>query len=143
MPKVIFKVLWDNLKKGNNFHAIVKNLTKSGRYYWVITDYEVIYNDKGEITNYVGRRTAIPEEVITKEIEHLYKKLIQIEDASGIEGCEKYLTGFLEEQRKTYDQYILGLLAEKKKKNNPKPETGEVEEKGFEKCSGGGDGGVE
>ena len=131
MPKVIFKVLWDNLKKGNNFHAIIKNLTKSGRYYWVITDYEVINNDKGEITNYVGRRTAIPEEVITKEIEPLYKKLIQIEDASGIEGCEKYLTGFLEEQRKTYDQYILGLLADYDAKNNPKSETVVVEEKGF------------
>ena len=40
MPKVIFKVLWENLKNGKNFHAIVKNLAKSGRYYWVITDFE-------------------------------------------------------------------------------------------------------
>ena len=30
MPKVIFKVLWDNIKAGNQFHGIVKNLTKSG-----------------------------------------------------------------------------------------------------------------
>ena len=129
MPKVIFKVLWDNLKKGNNFHAIIKNLAKSGRYYWVITDYEVIKNDNGEITNYVGRRTTIPQEVITKDIEPLYRKLIQIEETSGVEGCEKYLTGFLEEERKTYDQYILGLLTDYEAKNNPQPKT--EEEKGF------------
>lgn len=112
-------------------HAIVKNLAKSGRYYWVITDYETIENDKGEITNYVGRRTSVPEEIISKDIEPLYRKLIQIEEASGVEGCEKYLTGFLEEQRKTYDQYVLGLLADYEKKNNPQPEVEVVEEKGF------------
>ena len=26
MPKTIFKILWDNIQKGINFHAIVKNL---------------------------------------------------------------------------------------------------------------------
>ena len=131
MPKVIFKVLWDNLKKGNNFHAIIKNLAKSGRYYWVISDYEVIKNDNGEITNYVGRRTAVPQEVITKDIEPLYRKLIQIEETSGVEGCEKYLTGFLEERGKVYDQYILGLLTDYEAKNDPQPKTEKVEEKGF------------
>ena len=44
MPKVIFKVLWEKLKNGENFHAIVKNLAKSGRYYWVITDFEISKN---------------------------------------------------------------------------------------------------
>lgn len=33
MPKVVFKILWENLKGKNNFHAIIKNLSKSGRYY--------------------------------------------------------------------------------------------------------------
>ena len=69
--------------------------------------------------------------VITKDIEPLYRKLIQIEETSGVEGCEKYLTGFLEEERKTYDQYILGLLTDYEAKNNPQPKTEEVEEKGF------------
>ena len=30
MPKTIFKILWDNIQKGIKFHAIVKNLAKSG-----------------------------------------------------------------------------------------------------------------
>ena len=29
------------LKKGKNFHAIVKNLTKTGRFYQIITDFTI------------------------------------------------------------------------------------------------------
>lgn len=107
MPKVVFKVLWDSLKKGENFNAIVKNLSKTGRYYWVITDFEVTKDNKGEILKYVGKRRAVPQDVITKIIEPLYTRLLQIEKASGLEASEKYLTGFLEEQGKTYDQFIV------------------------------------
>ena len=32
MPKVIFSHLWKNLLDGNNFNAVVKNLTKTGKY---------------------------------------------------------------------------------------------------------------
>ena len=102
MPKVIFKVLWDNLKKGNNFHAIAKNMAKSGRYYWVITDFDISKNEDGEITHYFGRRRAVPQEIITNYIEPLYKKLLQIEKASGVEYSEKYLIGFLEEKNRSY-----------------------------------------
>jgi len=110
MPKVIFKVLWDNLKKGNNFHAIVKNLAKSGRYYWVITDFEISKNDNGEITHYFGRRKAVPQMAIQNHIEPLYKKLLQIEKASGMDASEKYLSGFLEDQGKNYVEYIFDLM---------------------------------
>ena len=101
MPKVIFKVLWDNLKKGNNFHAIAKNMAKSGRYYWVITDFDISKNEDGEITHYFARRKSIPPGVVN-QVEPLYKKLLQIETVSGMNGSEKYLTGFLEEQGKDY-----------------------------------------
>ena len=40
MPKAIFKLLWVNIKAGNQFHGILKNLAKSGRYYWAITNFE-------------------------------------------------------------------------------------------------------
>ena len=47
MPKVVFKVLWENIKAGNQFHGIVKNLAKSGKYYWVITNFEYLRDDNG------------------------------------------------------------------------------------------------
>ena len=33
MPKLIFKLLWDNLKAGNNFVGVIKNLAKQGKDY--------------------------------------------------------------------------------------------------------------
>lgn len=35
MPRVAFKGLWDDLRNKGFWRGIVKNLTKSGDYYWV------------------------------------------------------------------------------------------------------------
>lgn len=111
MPKVIFKMLWDTIKKGENIHAIVKNMAKSGRYYWVITDFKTIFNEEGEIVSYFATRKAIPSEIITKFISPLYNKLLHIEEASGVHAAEEYLTGFLEERNKTFTEYVDHLVA--------------------------------
>lgn len=115
MPKVIFKVLWENIQKGNQFHGIVKNLAKSGRYYWVITNFEYSRDENGNIVNYIARRKAVPQDVITKHIEPLYKKLLQIEQASGVDASEKYLIGFLEEEGLSYVELITKLMVEDQK----------------------------
>ena len=111
MPKVIFKVLWDTIKRGENIHAIVKNMAKSGRYYWVITDFKTIYDDEGEIVSYFATRKSVPSDIITKYIVPLYRKLLNIERASGINSAEEYLNGFLEERNKTYTEYVDYLVA--------------------------------
>lgn len=135
MPKVIFKVLWENLKQGKNFHAIVKNLAKSGRYYWVITDFEIAKDENGVIVNYFGRRQTVPQEVISLHIEPLYKKLLQIEAASGVEFSEKYLIGFLEEKKRSYVEYIKELIYEHEKAQSKfaqhEEQEDQEEERGF------------
>jgi PAS domain S-box-containing protein len=130
MPKVIFKVLWENIQKGNQFHGIVKNLAKSGRYYWVITNFEYSRDENGNIVNYIARRKAVPQDVITKHIEPLYKKLLQIEEASGVGASEKYLIGFLEEQGLSYVDLITKLMIEDQKNQQLQqmPRVGAVEE---------------
>ena len=118
MPKVIFKVLWDNLKNGNQFHGIIKNLAKSGRYYWTITDFEYVRDEKDKVVKYVGRRKAVPQDILTKHIQPLYTKLLQIEKASGEVASEKYLVGFLEEAGVNYVDYITNLMIESDQLNN-------------------------
>ncbi len=118
MPRVIFKVLWENLKAGKNFYAVVKNLAKSGRYYWVVTDFEISKNSNGEITHYFGRRKAVPQEVISKHIEPLYKRLLQIELASSMEASERYLIGFLEEKKRTYVEFVEECILDYEKTQN-------------------------
>ncbi len=109
MPKVLFKVLWDHLTAGKVIHPIVKNLAKSGRYYWVMADFEIKRNDKGEIAHYYSRRRSVAPEVIRK-VEVLYDKLLQIEAVAGMGQSEKYLIGFLEDMGKTYDEFIEDLI---------------------------------
>jgi len=118
MPKVIFKFLWDSIKSSNNIHAIIKNMSKTGRYYWVVTDFKIIADSDGEIVGYFGTRKSVSEDIITKFIDPLYKKLLHIEEASGMIASEEYLVGFLEERKKTYMEYIDHLIATRKDDKN-------------------------
>ena len=109
MPKVIFKLLWDNLKKGTDFHAVIKNMAKTGRYYWVITQFEIQKNEDGEIINYIGRRKAVNQNTIST-FEALYIKLKQIEDAVSVEASEDYLIGFLDDKKMSYAEFLENTL---------------------------------
>jgi len=109
MPKIIFKLLWDELKKGNDMRAIVKNLAKDGRYYWVITNFHTLYDDDGKIIGYYARRKAVPQHV-KEEVAKLYKTLLSLEEQGGMEASEKYLKQWLEEHNTTYQDYVESLF---------------------------------
>lgn len=120
MPKVVFKKLWEALKKGENYHAIVKNLTKSGRYYWVITDFEIEKDEDGNIVGYTGRKKSISKSIIEK-IQPLYKMLLDIEKKRGYEASELYFNAYLKEEvEKEYDDFVLDLFEEKQAEKNKK-----------------------
>lgn len=118
MPKVIFKFMWDSIKSSENIYVIIKNMSKTGRYYWVVTDFKIIADGDGEIAGYFGTRKSVPEEIIIKFIEPLYKKLLHIEEVSGLGASEDYLIGFLEERKKTYNEYVDHLIATGKDDKN-------------------------
>jgi len=128
MPKVIFKLLWENILQGKDFHAIVKNMAKTGRYYWVITSFDIIKDDNGEISGFMGRRKSITTEAAEK-ITELYTKLYHIEAVSGLEAAEDYLIGFFEDKKTSFDAYISGILRGNQQPMPIKEEDGEeVEE---------------
>ena len=113
MPKVIFKLLWDNIKQRKTMKSLVKNLAKDGRYYWVYAEVEPRINPStSEIIGYTAYRKAAPRKAI-ETIEPLYKKLKDIEDKSGMEASEKYLKGYLDDKRMSYDQFINSLIEDK------------------------------
>ncbi|MBF7070953.1 PAS domain-containing protein [Aliarcobacter butzleri] len=77
MPKVAFKDLWETVKSGNVWSGYVKNLTKSGNYYWVYaTVFPTTISDgkKGFLS---CRRKASREEI--EQHIRLYKELIEKE----------------------------------------------------------------
>lgn len=117
MPKVIFKLMWEKLLNKENVHAVVKNLSKDGRFYWVITDFEVKTNDEGEISALFARRKAAPRATIAA-VQNLYRKLVSIEEAKGVEFSQKYFEGFLEEKALDYEGYIESICDNTNFSNN-------------------------
>jgi PAS domain S-box-containing protein len=95
MPKVIFKMLWEELKQGNYYCAVIKNMSKTGRYYWVVVDFKVIEDSHGHLS-YTSEQRSVESNIIKETIDPLYSKLSQIEKMRDVESCENYITGFLE-----------------------------------------------
>ena len=98
MPKVVFKLLWETISAGKNINALVKNLSKDGRYYWIFTEFEIRKDtDTGKIIGYHAARKSISKHVI-EVIADLYAKLLQIEKDDSIEVAETSLVNFLKEK---------------------------------------------
>jgi PAS domain S-box-containing protein len=98
MPKVVFKLLWETISQGKNINAVIKNLAKDGRYYWIFTEFESRRDaDTGKIIGYQASRKTISKHVI-EVISDLYAKLSEIEKNEGVEASEKYLVSFLKEK---------------------------------------------
>lgn len=110
MPRIIFDVLWQRLKKGQNIHAVVKNLAKDGSYYWVVTNFSTKYDENGKVISHYSHRKAAPRKVI-KEIEKLYGVLLALEKNDRTMKLSKdFLVGMLEESKTTYDKFVLEVL---------------------------------
>ncbi len=100
MPEVIFKMMWEKLLIKENFHVVIKNIAKSGKFYWSVTNFTFSENPNGEIKAIYSKRIGATRESITF-FSKLYKTLKSIETLNGVGASEKYLSGFLEEKRLT------------------------------------------
>jgi PAS domain S-box-containing protein len=106
MPKIVFKHLWSELKKENEVHAFVKNLTKDGSFYWVLAYVRPALNPDGSLRNYVSTRKMMTAAARTI-IEPLYAKLLELEKNSGVEASEKLLMDTL--AGKDFNQFMIEL----------------------------------
>ena len=105
MPEIIFKHLWEKLLAKNETNIIVKNLTKSGKYYWSLTSFTYKVDENDEISAIYSKRVAASKESIAF-FSKLYKTLKKIEDNKGIEAAEKYAEGFLEEKQTDFNGLV-------------------------------------
>ncbi|MBN2825388.1 MAG: PAS domain-containing protein [Campylobacterales bacterium] len=106
MPKTIFKVLWDRLERGLPVKVVIKNLTKCGNHFWSLTSIEVKRDrDSKEIRNFIAYRSSINKNA-KEMIVSLYSQLKEIEEKHSIEMAMKFLHGYLDEQRLSYDDFM-------------------------------------
>lgn len=59
IPKSVYKDMWDTIQKGDIWTGIVPNVGKGGALYVVDTTVQPIFDDKGNITEYISVRRVI------------------------------------------------------------------------------------
>ncbi len=114
MPMLIFKMLWNNLSQGINFVGVIKNLTKSGEYYWAITDFEVRRDMFGNVVNYIARRKSISKRLINGRVSPLYDTLLKLEKIGGTELSARFFKNYLDKEGKDYVDFVVDMMTENK-----------------------------
>ena len=112
MPRGIFFLVWNSLLAGREVSGVIKNLAKSGKYYWVIADFSIKRDNHGHIESFTAFRRSAPDQVI-EEMEELYATMLSIEKKHGIEGSLSYLESFLEEKEMSYDEFLDDIVRPK------------------------------
>ena len=103
MPKIIFKLLWEEISNKREIFAYVKNMSKDGGFYWVYANVTASLDNRGNIVGYYSvRRKANPKAL--EVIVPLYEKLLSLEKSGGVDASHKYLLDILQDKGVTYDE---------------------------------------
>lgn len=110
MPRAVFKLLWNTLQAGQEIFAYVKNMSRTGKYYWVIAHVTPSFNANGEIDGYHSNRRA-PAKKEIDAISVIYAQLLAEEKkhANAKEGMDascRLLSKILADQNKSYSEFV-------------------------------------
>jgi len=114
MPKAIFYIIWQTLLSGRSTHAIIKNFTKNGNYYWLQIEFIIQKDNQNKIVSFLSKGKQAPRYAI-EEILPLYNRLLKEERTKNMESSIKYLSSFLNSNNyATYNDYICRVSKKKK-----------------------------
>lgn len=110
MPRSIFYFLWQQIQKKKEIFAYVKNMAKTGKYYWVFAHVTPTMDAGGNIVGYHSSRRAAPKSEIDL-ISNLYKEILNVEKShsnrkKGMEAGVEFITSLLNEKGLTYDEFV-------------------------------------
>jgi PAS domain S-box-containing protein len=114
MPRCVFRLLWERLQSGKEIFAYVKNMTKTGDFYWVLAHATPTVLASGEIVGYHSNRRVPERRILDDAIIPLYRSLKEIEDRdadrrAGLQHSWDRLQAVLKEKGISYDEFIFGL----------------------------------
>jgi PAS domain S-box-containing protein len=112
MPQAIFYLIWKSLLAGMEVSAIVKNVAKSGKYYWLIADFSMQRDNYGKLETFTSFKRVAPS-YVSENITILYENMLKAERKGGMEASLLFLEQFLEEQQMSYNEYLEDLVEEK------------------------------
>ncbi|NVJ71407.1 MAG: PAS domain-containing protein [Alphaproteobacteria bacterium] len=115
MPRAIFKLLWDRIGAGHEIFAYVKNMSATGKYYWVLAHVTPSFGDGGKLLGYHSNRRVPPAKGLAV-IKPLYQELLRIEGSykngkDALAASTAHLEKLLDEAGMDYDQFVWSLAA--------------------------------
>jgi PAS domain S-box-containing protein len=114
MPRAVFKLLWDTIMEGREIFAYVKNMARSGDYYWVLAHVTPSYDANRKVIGYHSNRRVPNPAIVRNTIVPLYASVLREEQqhrngqqalAAGFES----LVNFVKSKNTTYDALIFSL----------------------------------
>jgi hypothetical protein len=114
MPKAVFWLLWETIKKGDLIGAYVKNRAKDGRYYWV---FAIVTPIEG---GYISVRLK-PGSKVFELVQQEYKNLLSAERSQKLrpeESGEVLMNHLKELGFDNYTSFMSHALAEEVKTRN-------------------------
>lgn len=108
MPELIFKLLWETIKSGEEIFAYVVNKTKQNNYYWVFAHVTPSTDNDGRIIGFHSVRRK-PTNQALNVIKPLYSELLRAEKTGGASASQQRLTGLLQQKGLSYEEFILSI----------------------------------
>ncbi len=108
MPSLIFKLLWETIKSGEEIFAYVINKTKQNDYYWVLAHVTPSIDNNGKIIGFHSVRRK-PTDKALNIIKPLYAELLRAEKVGGIPASHQKMTALLQQKGLSYEEFILSI----------------------------------
>ena len=114
MPRAVFKLLWDTLFEGREIFAYVKNMARSGDFYWVFAHVTPSYDDNRNVIGFHSSRRSPDRNIVQNTIIPLYSEILreekrhqngQKELAAGFD----FVVNFLKSRNTSYDALVFSL----------------------------------
>lgn len=114
MPRAVFKLLWDRLGEGHEVFAYVKNMTKSGDFYWVFAHVTPSYDHARHIIGFHSNRRLPNPQIVRETIAPLYAELKRAEDSvanakQGLAASSRLLHDVVSSKARSYDELVFSL----------------------------------
>ncbi|MCO4756371.1 MAG: PAS domain-containing protein [Oceanospirillaceae bacterium] len=112
MPRGVFRFLWQTLQDGEEFFGYVKNMCKSGAYYWVFANVTPDYDARGRVVGYYSVRRKPSEQAIAA-LGPIYKEMLELEARTGAkdgpDASIRLLQEKLDAMGTTYNDLVMSL----------------------------------
>jgi PAS domain S-box-containing protein len=112
MARGVFRVMWETLKKRDEFFAFVVNQCANENHYWVFAHITPTRDAKGNVNGYYSVRRVMPEK-LKPTITALYEQIIATERGLNKKEATKasydFFCQYLKENEIDYNNYICDL----------------------------------